>query len=84
MAEGCLLLVCLSRSFVVLNPVVRRHPGTVHVNGFVCRKSCFLRYISFHSATEFEEPYFISDCVLTGLWHVGQTSLDELDDEEVA
>lgn len=39
-AEGCLLLVCRSKSFVVLNPEV--YPGTWYVNGFVCRKLCLL------------------------------------------
>jgi hypothetical protein len=55
-AEGCLLLVCLSRSFVVLNPSVREHPRTVHKNGFLCRKSCFLQFISFRLVTDFENP----------------------------
>jgi len=35
----CLLLVCLSRSFMVLNPSVRGHSWTLQTKGFVCRKS---------------------------------------------
>lgn len=45
-AKGCLLLVCLSRSLVVLNPSILGQPGQPHLKGFLCLKSCFLRKIS--------------------------------------
>ena len=51
---GCLLLTCLSRSLVVLNPSGRVHPVTSQTNGFLCRKSCFLQFISFHQVNDFE------------------------------
>ena len=46
-AWGCLLLVCLSRSFVVLNPRVHVQPGYSHTKGFLCRRSCFLSHLSY-------------------------------------
>ena len=43
--SGCLLLVCLSRSFLVENPSMRVHPGNSHLYGLLCRNSCFLNRV---------------------------------------